>query len=167
MHCISVLFVMHLKVMFPNKESSQNSPLQNDSDQTSNAPVVRCMHNISAHIISVCNRGGRQFSNEKKREPRQPELVYCCVFIDQLGGYTACYTTTRSLIKVLRDLFRGEHWSEAQLQMRVTMGIMRAPRPSATAIAAPNRRIAAIIHALQTHPRSRQRGSISSTAAET
>jgi hypothetical protein len=30
-YCTSVPFVMHLKVMFPNKESSQNSPLQNDT----------------------------------------------------------------------------------------------------------------------------------------
>lgn len=81
-YCISVLFVMHLKVMFPNKESSQNSPLQND---TVTKHLMLCMHNISAHIISVCNRGGRQSSNEKKREPRQAELVYCCVFIDQQG----------------------------------------------------------------------------------
>jgi hypothetical protein len=70
---------MHLKVMFPNKESSQNSPLQND---TVTKHLMLCMHNISAHIISVCNRGGRQSSNNEKKKGNQgKQSWYIAVYL--------------------------------------------------------------------------------------
>lgn len=140
-----VIFTIQLTGLLPNNELSQNSPRQNG----------RVAKHLMLTTASPCAVG------EKTTKTTKVGILLC---IDQRKG---SYTTTRNLAKVLRELFRRKHRSEAQLKMRVAMGIVRAPSPSATAVAAPSHRIAAVIHALQTHPRSRQRGSIRSTAAET
>jgi len=65
---------MHIQTR-PKEFISQNSPQQND--QVTKYLLLQCMHNIPAHSISVCSRGGHDFfflvREKKKKEPRQPE----------------------------------------------------------------------------------------------